>query len=88
MGETRGRQESRPATARNFASEEVQARRQHTMSDVDMELVGTCEYDPDDLDLKETPVRMANATMRQGLDIVPRIKLSAILDLKELMVET
>ena len=48
-----------------------------------MESVGSCEYDPDDLDLEEIPARMANTTMIQGLNVVPHIKLSATLDLKE-----
>ena len=48
-----------------------------------MESVGSREYDPDDLDLEEIPARMANTTMIQGLNVVPHIKLSATLDLKE-----
>ena len=54
---------ARPATTGNGPREEVQAQRQPTMSDVDIESVGSCECDPDDLDLEETPARMANATM-------------------------
>lgn len=49
-----------------------------------MESVGSCGYDPDELDLEEAPARMANATLGQALNVVPRIKLSLISDLKEL----
>ena len=53
------------------------------MSDVDMESVSLCEYDLDDLDPEETPARIANATVGHGLNVLPRIKISATSDLKE-----
>ena len=61
--ETGERQEARPASTENGSREEVSGQRQPTLSDVDMESVGSCEYDPDDLELEETSARMANATM-------------------------
>lgn len=48
---------------RNDPSAEVQVPRQGTMHDVDMESVGTCEFDLDDLDLEGPFARMANAAM-------------------------
>ena len=53
-----------------------------------MESVGSCEYDPDDLDLEETPARMENNTMGQGLSMAPLIRLSTTLDLKETWTRT
>ena len=53
------------------------------MLDVDMEPVSSDEYDPGDLNLEVTPARMANATMGQGLNVIPHIKLSETSDLKE-----
>ena len=53
------------------------------MTDVEMESVGTCEYDPDDMDLGESPARMATATMGQMPNMIPRIKLAATSDLKD-----
>ena len=53
-GETRGRQESRLASTRSGPSKEVQAQIQLIMSDVEMESVGSREYDLDDLDLVES----------------------------------
>ena len=57
------RQGARPVTTGNGPSGEVKAHGKPTMSDVDMESVGSCEYDPDDLELEETSARKANATM-------------------------
>uniref|UniRef100_A0AAV1V0F1 Uncharacterized protein n=1 Tax=Peronospora matthiolae TaxID=2874970 RepID=A0AAV1V0F1_9STRA len=53
------------------------------MSDVDMESIGTCEYDPDDMDLEGPLARMATATVGQFPNMVPRIKLAAKSDLKD-----
>ena len=57
--------------------------RQRTMTDVEMESVGTCEYDPDDMDLEGPLARMATAAMGQMSNMVPRIKIAATSDLKE-----
>ena len=48
-----------------------------------MESAGSCEYEPDDLDLGGSPARMANDTIEQGLNVVPHIKPSATSDLKD-----
>uniref|UniRef100_A0AAV1TKZ4 Uncharacterized protein n=1 Tax=Peronospora matthiolae TaxID=2874970 RepID=A0AAV1TKZ4_9STRA len=48
------------------------------MTDVEMESVGTCEYDLDDMDLEGPLARMATSTVGQ----MPRIKLAAKPDLK------
>ena len=53
------------------------------MTYVEMELVGTCEYDPDDMDLEGPLARMATAAVGQMSNIVPRIKIAATSDLKE-----
>ncbi|CAH0481087.1 unnamed protein product [Peronospora belbahrii] len=45
--------------------------------------IRSCEYDPDDMDLDGPLARMANATLGQVPNMVPRIKLSATSDLKE-----
>ena len=81
--ETGRRQGSQLTAVRNDPSAGVQVLRQGTMPDVDMESVGACEFDPDDLDLEGPFARMANAAMGQGPNLVPRIKLSATSDLKE-----
>ena len=51
------------------------------MSEVDIESVGSCEYDSDDLNMEENPARVANATTGKRLNTVPRIRLSAKSDL-------
>ena len=53
------------------------------MTDVEMESVGTCEYDPDDMDLEGPFARIAMATAGQMPNMIPRIKLAATSDLKE-----
>uniref|UniRef100_A0AAV1UCC3 Uncharacterized protein n=1 Tax=Peronospora matthiolae TaxID=2874970 RepID=A0AAV1UCC3_9STRA len=53
------------------------------MTDVEMESVGTCEYDPDDMYLKGPLARMATATVGQMPNMVPRIELAATSDLKD-----
>ena len=58
--------------------------RQRTVTDVEMESVGTCEYDPDDMDLEGPLARMATAAMGQMSNMVPRIKIAATSYLKEL----
>ena len=47
-------------------SPSVQVSIHYTMPDIEMESVGSCEYDQDDLEFEEPPVRMANATLGQG----------------------
>ena len=54
------------------------------MTDVEMESVGTCEYDPDDMDLAVSPARMATAAVGQMSNMVSRIKIAATSDLKEI----
>ena len=50
---------------------------------LDMESFDSCEYDPKELDLEKSPVRIDNATMRQGPLMVSRIKISATSDINE-----
>ena len=48
-----------------------------------MESVGTCEYDPDDMDLEGPAARIATAAAGHIPGMIPRIKLAATSDLKE-----
>ena len=56
--------------------------RQRTMTDVEMESAGTCEYDPDDMDLEGPLERMATAATGQMSNMVSRVKIVATSDLK------
>ncbi|CAH0522647.1 unnamed protein product [Peronospora belbahrii] len=57
--------------------------RDQATTDAEMESVGSCEYNPDDMDLDGPLARMANATLGQMSNMASRIKLSATSDLKE-----
>uniref|UniRef100_A0AAV1U8M3 Uncharacterized protein n=1 Tax=Peronospora matthiolae TaxID=2874970 RepID=A0AAV1U8M3_9STRA len=53
------------------------------MTDVEMESVVTCEYDPENMDLEGPLTRMATATVEQLPNMAPLIKLGAASDLKD-----
>ncbi|CAI5713846.1 unnamed protein product [Peronospora effusa] len=78
-----GRPEAQRTTAHHDQHPGVQMPRGHTMTDVDMESVGSCEFDPDNMDLRGPQSMMAVAALGQIPNVVPRIRLSAISDLKE-----
>ncbi|CAI5705396.1 unnamed protein product [Peronospora effusa] len=78
-----GRPEAQRTTAHHDQHPGIQIPRGHTMTDVDMESVGSCEFDPDNMDLRGPQSMMANAALGQIPNMVPRIKLSATSDLKE-----
>ena len=50
---------------------------------MEIESVGTCEYDPDDMDLEGPAAIIATAAAGQIPGMIPRIKLAATSDLKE-----
>ncbi|CAH0475314.1 unnamed protein product [Peronospora belbahrii] len=79
----RGRQRARRSAAQMGSSAGMQVARDQGMTDEEMESVGLCEYDPDDMDLDGPLARMANATLGQVPNMVPRIKLLATSDLKK-----
>ena len=58
------------------------------MSDVDMESVGLCEYDLDDLDPEETPARISNATVDRDSTCSPALRSQQLRISKSLVVET
>ncbi|CAI5721616.1 unnamed protein product [Peronospora farinosa] len=78
-----GRPEAQRTTAHHDQHPGIQMPRGHTMTDVDMESVGSCEFDPDNMDLRGPQSMMENAALGQMPNMVPRIKLSATSDLKE-----
>ena len=78
-----GRPETQRTTANHDQNPGIQMPRGHTMTDVDMESVGSCEFDPDNMDFRGPQSMMANAALGQIPNMVPRIKLSATSDLKE-----
>ena len=53
------------------------------MTDVEMESVGTCEYDLDDMDLEGPLARMATTAVGQMSNMVSRIKIAATSDVKK-----
>ena len=82
--QTPGRKQGAQATkSRNNSSSDSLVSRRHMMSDVEMESLGSCEFDPDDMELEGPLKKVANAALGQGTAMVPRIKLSATSDLKE-----
>ncbi|CAH0474366.1 unnamed protein product [Peronospora belbahrii] len=78
----RGRKRAQRSKAQLGSSAAMQVERDQGMTDVEMESVGSCEYDPDHKDLDGPLARMANAALEQVPNMVPRIKLSATSDLK------
>ena len=76
-------QRAQVAAAQEAPRGRAQVSSQQTRTDVEMESVGTCEYDPDDMDLKGPAARIATAAAGQIPGMIPRIKLAATSDLKE-----
>ncbi|CAI5711481.1 unnamed protein product [Peronospora effusa] len=78
-----GRPEAQRTTAHHDQHPGIQMPRGHTMTDVDMEFVGSCEFDPDNVDLRGPQSMMANAALGNIPNMFAHIKLSATSDLKE-----